>query len=104
VEESAAKLEASTGRRCLGAAADVRDPEQLKKAVQAAKEKYGKLDFVVCGGSPVESGTALFAADVVQELPGTCQSMFTLPIPFHSTPTPTPTPILLPLQNPSRAE
>ncbi|GFZ48642.1 Peroxisomal 2,4-dienoyl-CoA reductase SPS19 [Saitozyma sp. JCM 24511] len=68
VEESAAKLEASTGRRCLGASADVRDPEQLKKAVQAAKEKYGKLDFVVCGGLAPISGLSERAFRTVIEI------------------------------------
>jgi peroxisomal 2,4-dienoyl-CoA reductase len=49
LEESAAKLEKATSRKCLAAPADVRDPEQLKRAVVSAKERFGKLDFVVCG-------------------------------------------------------
>ena len=29
--------------------ADVRDPEALKKAVQATIDKFGRIDFVICG-------------------------------------------------------
>jgi peroxisomal 2,4-dienoyl-CoA reductase len=38
-----------TGRQCLPASADVRKPDQVKDAVEAAIKKYGKIDFVICG-------------------------------------------------------
>ncbi|OCF61167.1 peroxisomal 2,4-dienoyl-CoA reductase [Kwoniella mangroviensis CBS 10435] len=47
--ESAEALEKSTGQRCLPASADVRDPKQMEKAVKDTVDKYGKIDFVICG-------------------------------------------------------
>ncbi|WVR07734.1 hypothetical protein IAU60_004777 [Kwoniella sp. DSM 27419] len=49
--ESAERLEKSTGQRCLAASADVRDPEQVKAAVKATVDKFGKIDFVICGAA-----------------------------------------------------
>lgn len=49
--ESAENLEKATGGKCLAAAADVRDPAALKEAVEATLKKFGKIDFVICGGS-----------------------------------------------------
>lgn len=49
LEESASKLEKATGRKCLAASADVRDPAALKKAVDETLAKYGRIDFVICG-------------------------------------------------------
>lgn len=46
---SASKLQEATGKRCLPASADVRKPEELKSAVLQAVEKFGKIDYVVCG-------------------------------------------------------
>jgi 2,4-dienoyl-CoA reductase [(3E)-enoyl-CoA-producing], peroxisomal len=47
--ESAKNLTKATGRQCLPASADVRKPDQLKEAVEAAIKKYGKIDYVICG-------------------------------------------------------
>jgi peroxisomal 2,4-dienoyl-CoA reductase len=49
--ESAEKLSKATGQTCLPASADVRDPEALKAAVALTKEKFGRIDFVICGMS-----------------------------------------------------
>jgi len=49
--ESAKNLTKATGRQCLPASADVRKPDQLKEAVEAAIKKYGKIDYVICGAA-----------------------------------------------------
>ncbi len=49
LQESADKLSKTMGKRCLAAPADVRDPEQMQKAVQMAQKEFGKIDFVICG-------------------------------------------------------
>lgn len=49
--ESAEKLSKATDQTCLPASADVRDPEALKAAVALTKEKFGRIDFVICGMS-----------------------------------------------------
>ncbi len=54
--ESAAALEKSTGSKCLAAPSDVRSKEDLAKAVKACLDKFGRIDFVVCGESRVEQG------------------------------------------------
>lgn len=46
---SAEELSKATGRRCIAAQADVRDPKQLHEAVSKAIKEYGKIDFVICG-------------------------------------------------------
>ncbi|EPS95702.1 NAD-binding protein [Fomitopsis schrenkii] len=48
---SAAELSKATGRQCLAAQADVREPEQLKNAVAKTIEKFGRIDFVICGAA-----------------------------------------------------
>ncbi|KAH9931300.1 uncharacterized protein B0H18DRAFT_991037 [Fomitopsis serialis] len=48
---SAAELSKATGRQCLVAQADVRDPEQLKNAAAKTIEKFGRIDFVICGAA-----------------------------------------------------
>ncbi|KZT66422.1 2,4-dienoyl-CoA reductase [Daedalea quercina L-15889] len=48
---SAAELCKVTGRQCLVAQADVRSPEQLKSAVAKTIEKFGRIDFVICGAA-----------------------------------------------------
>ncbi|KZT68480.1 NAD(P)-binding protein [Daedalea quercina L-15889] len=48
---SAVELSKATGRQCLAAQADVRDPEQLKGAVAKTIEKFGRIDFVICGAA-----------------------------------------------------
>jgi NAD(P)-dependent dehydrogenase (short-subunit alcohol dehydrogenase family) len=57
----AAALPAADGRTALFARADVRDPDQAKRAVRAAVDSFGRLDVVVsnAGGSPpAEAATA----------------------------------------------
>jgi peroxisomal 2,4-dienoyl-CoA reductase len=49
--QSAQNLSGATGRQCLPASADVRKPDQVKEAVEAAIKKYGKIDFVICGAA-----------------------------------------------------
>jgi len=49
--KSAAELESLTGQKCLAAQADVRKPEQLKEAVAKTLEKFGRIDFVICGAA-----------------------------------------------------
>ena len=49
LKESAERLSKTTGKRCLPAAADVRDPEQMGKAVAMTMEAFGRIDYVICG-------------------------------------------------------
>jgi len=48
---TAAELSKATGRECLAAQGDVRDPAALKAAVAKTIEKYGRIDFVICGAA-----------------------------------------------------
>lgn len=49
LEESAKRLEETTGRKCIPATADVRQPDQLKGAVKRTQDAFGRIDFVICG-------------------------------------------------------
>jgi len=49
--ESAAQLSKVTGSQCIAAQADVRQPSQLKDAVAKTIEKFGRIDFVICGAA-----------------------------------------------------
>ena len=51
LQESADRLSRTTGRKCIAAPADVRDPEQMKRAVEAAMEHFGRIDLVICGAA-----------------------------------------------------
>jgi peroxisomal 2,4-dienoyl-CoA reductase len=51
LDATAAALAADTGRAVLAVAADVRDPEAIQRAVQAAVERFGRLDTVVNGAA-----------------------------------------------------
>jgi len=51
LDEAAAELEAATGRRCLGVAADVRDPDAVEAAIDRAIAAFGKIDVVVNGAA-----------------------------------------------------
>ncbi|ORX40642.1 hypothetical protein BD324DRAFT_611614 [Kockovaella imperatae] len=51
LEESANKLSKATGRKCLATPADVRDAKAVQGAVKATIEKFGRIDFVVCGAA-----------------------------------------------------
>lgn len=46
---SAKELSDATGNRCLPVQADVRDPKQVQDAVAKTVEKFGRIDFVICG-------------------------------------------------------
>ncbi|KAF5389349.1 hypothetical protein D9757_004362 [Collybiopsis confluens] len=48
---SAKELSEKTGKTCIPAQADVRDPKSLKDAVQKTIERFGKIDFVICGAA-----------------------------------------------------
>ncbi|KZT00895.1 NAD(P)-binding protein [Laetiporus sulphureus 93-53] len=48
---SAEELARTTGRQCLAAQADVRDPKQLHEAVANTIAKYARIDFVICGAA-----------------------------------------------------
>ncbi|KAJ9114481.1 hypothetical protein QFC20_001354 [Naganishia adeliensis] len=50
-EKAAAQLSKETGRTCLPCQADVRKPEDLKAAAKKAFEKFGRIDFVICGAA-----------------------------------------------------
>jgi len=52
LQQAAKELEAATGQQCLPVQADVRQPATLKEAVAKTIEKFGKIDFVICGASP----------------------------------------------------
>ena len=47
--DAAKELSAATGRTCIPAQADVRDPKSLRNAVSKTIEKFGRIDFVICG-------------------------------------------------------
>lgn len=49
LNEAAKELSAATGRSVLPAQADVREPTQIQGAVAKAIEKFGRIDFVICG-------------------------------------------------------
>ncbi|KAI0638735.1 2,4-dienoyl-CoA reductase [Trametes polyzona] len=48
---SAKELSAATGNECLPVQADVRDPKQVQDAVAKTIEKFGRIDFVICGAA-----------------------------------------------------
>jgi citronellol/citronellal dehydrogenase len=47
LEHKAASIRAETGRRCLGIAADVTDPDQVKQLVDRTLEAYGRIDILI---------------------------------------------------------
>ncbi|KGB76970.1 peroxisomal 2,4-dienoyl-CoA reductase [Cryptococcus deuterogattii 99/473] len=51
LEESAKRLEETTGRKCIPAPADVRQPDQLKNAVKRTQDAFDRIDFVICGAA-----------------------------------------------------
>ncbi|HJL20434.1 MAG TPA: SDR family oxidoreductase [Sandaracinaceae bacterium LLY-WYZ-13_1] len=51
LEASAAELAEATGRECLAAPADVREPEKVEAALDATLERFGRLDVVVNGAA-----------------------------------------------------
>ncbi|KAH9911569.1 NAD(P)-binding protein [Epithele typhae] len=51
LQETAKELAAATGQECLATQADVRQPKQLQDAVAKTIEKFGRIDFVICGAA-----------------------------------------------------
>lgn len=51
ITQTAKELSDSTSQICIPAQADVRKPEQVQDAVAKAIEKFGRIDFVICGMS-----------------------------------------------------
>ncbi|KAI0770899.1 NAD(P)-binding protein [Trametes elegans] len=51
LQASAKELEAATGSQCLPVQADVRHPKQVQDAVTKTVEKFGRIDFVICGAA-----------------------------------------------------
>ena len=49
--KTAKELSEATGRACIPAQADVRDPKALQDAVSKTIETFGRIDFVICGKS-----------------------------------------------------
>ncbi|KAJ3788285.1 2,4-dienoyl-CoA reductase [Lentinula aff. detonsa] len=51
LEQTSKELSAATGRSCISAQADVRQPKSLKEAAQKAIDVFGRIDFVICGAA-----------------------------------------------------
>ncbi|KAF9451457.1 2,4-dienoyl-CoA reductase [Macrolepiota fuliginosa MF-IS2] len=49
--QTAKELSEATGRTCIPAQADVRQPQALKAAVEKTIEQFGRIDFVICGAA-----------------------------------------------------
>ena len=49
LQQAAEELEKATGRKCVAAQADVRQPAQLRDAVEKGVGALGRIDFVICG-------------------------------------------------------
>jgi len=49
--QAAEELSKGTGNTCIPAQADVRKPDELKEAVRKTIEKFGRIDFVICGAA-----------------------------------------------------
>ena len=52
ITKAAEEMSQATGRTCIPAQADVRNPKALRDAVAKTIEKFGRIDFVICGTSP----------------------------------------------------
>ncbi|KAF8587472.1 2,4-dienoyl-CoA reductase [Ramaria rubella] len=51
VTQAAKELSEATGRTVLACQADVRETKQLQDAVAKTIEKFGRIDFVICGAA-----------------------------------------------------
>lgn len=49
LDASAKELSDKTGNECLPIKADVRKVAELEEAAKQTVDKFGKIDFVVCG-------------------------------------------------------
>ena len=56
--QAAEELSKGTGNTCIPAQADVRKPDELKEAVRKTIEKFGRIDFVICGESKLPAPKA----------------------------------------------
>ncbi|MGY1502460.1 mycofactocin-coupled SDR family oxidoreductase [Streptomyces sp. QTS52] len=56
--EETAELVRATGRRCVAVQADVRSITEMRAAVDAAHEEFGRLDVVVANAGVMSSGSA----------------------------------------------
>ena len=71
--QTAEELSRGTGNTCIPAQADVRKPDELKEAVRKTIEKFGKIDFVICGGSkPLVPRWITRQSDLVVRFVGRC--------------------------------
>lgn len=50
---SAEELSKDTGKTCIAIQADVRQPKALQDAAAKTIEKFGRIDFVICGTYPL---------------------------------------------------
>ncbi|MGW2523568.1 mycofactocin-coupled SDR family oxidoreductase [Streptomyces sp. NPDC001617] len=57
LEETAESVR-KTGRRCVAVQADVRSIAEMRAAVDAAREEFGRLDIVVANAGVMSSGSA----------------------------------------------
>lgn len=51
ITQAAQELSNKTGNTCIPTQADVRKPDELKEAVRKTVEKFGRIDFVICGAA-----------------------------------------------------
>jgi len=49
--QASKELSQATGSECIYAQADVRNPKALQEAAAKAIEKFGRIDFVICGAA-----------------------------------------------------
>ncbi|KAF9269739.1 2,4-dienoyl-CoA reductase [Marasmius fiardii PR-910] len=49
--QTAQELSEATGKTCLPTSGDVRQPNTLKEAVEKTLQKFGRIDFVICGAA-----------------------------------------------------
>lgn len=65
--QSAEELSKDTGRECLPVQADVRQPKALQDAVAKTIEKFGRIDFVICGESTRGGSTGQAVHELLNE-------------------------------------
>ena len=85
ITQAAEELSKGTGKICIPAQADVRNPNELKEAVRKTVEKFGRIDLAICdqsklacpsfsgqlkidfGHSPIGAGNFLAVQERVQD-------------------------------------
>ena len=83
LQQAAASLERATGSEALAAPADVRKYDTLQNAVKQTVDRFGKIDFVICGAagnfmSPIQGLSANAFRTVVDiDLMGTFNTVRT---------------------------